>query len=345
MKTKQLVYLAPNALRKTGHDEVYLHCVKSACKNANLEFCAFLPEETELKITPSLHKYFPLTKKYHFFSYTKLFNRFSQKNAVFFIEHISIKDLCHIVFATILSWKKASIFLLMRRDYSTSALKEFFLVNLLKLLQVSSKLTLLTDSSLIFHYFQEKKLPPKTVMPIPHIPQVAPQITPRTKIRAWWPGPPREAKGKQLIESLAKKLPNDHFELLLSEECGIENATHLPKHLPRKKYEETLASIDAVLLPYDPVVYRSGTSGILVEAVCAGKMPFVRSGSWLAFEVESNNLSELILDWNSDSIIDEIIQKINSNEIQSKLQKMKDVYQSFHTRENFNQILQSSFAR
>jgi glycosyltransferase involved in cell wall biosynthesis len=52
-----------------------------------------------------------------------------------------------------------------------------------------------------------------------------------------------------------------------------------------ERYWELLAASDALLLPYDPEVYRVRSSRILVEAVGMGKPVLVTAGSWLDAEL------------------------------------------------------------
>ncbi|MEM7243899.1 MAG: glycosyltransferase [Acidobacteriota bacterium] len=49
-------------------------------------------------------------------------------------------------------------------------------------------------------------------------------------------------------------------------------------------YRDLLAASDIVVLPYDAERYRRRSSGVLVEALSAGKVPVVPAGTWLAQE-------------------------------------------------------------
>ena len=63
---------------------------------------------------------------------------------------------------------------------------------------------------------------------------------------------------------------------------GIRLLTH---NLKPDEYYEILARADIVVLPYDPELYSRRSSGVLNEAVIAGKVTVVPKGSWLASQV------------------------------------------------------------
>ena len=54
-------------------------------------------------------------------------------------------------------------------------------------------------------------------------------------------------------------------------------------------YQDELAAADIVLLPYDADRYRLRSSGILVEAMAAGKPVVTTAGSWMAGEVDASH--------------------------------------------------------
>jgi glycosyltransferase involved in cell wall biosynthesis len=56
------------------------------------------------------------------------------------------------------------------------------------------------------------------------------------------------------------------------------------------RYYQLLASADIVVLPYDPENYQR-TSGVLTEALAAGKLVVVPAGSWLAEQVDESRAS------------------------------------------------------
>ncbi|CAO3363669.1 glycosyltransferase [Azospirillum palustre] len=59
--------------------------------------------------------------------------------------------------------------------------------------------------------------------------------------------------------------------------------------LPTADYYRRLQACDAVLIPYDPDSYAERSSGILVEALVAGKPVIVPEGSWMAGQVSAEH--------------------------------------------------------
>src|SRR5262249_19255299 len=51
------------------------------------------------------------------------------------------------------------------------------------------------------------------------------------------------------------------------------------------EYFEILAQSDIVLIPYSPQRYRYRSSGVLIEAMAAGKVVVTSAGSWMATQV------------------------------------------------------------
>ena len=119
--------------------------------------------------------------------------------------------------------------------------------------------------------------------------------------------------------------------------------------LSREEYLTWLLGSDIILLPYDPIIYRMATSGIFVEAVCAGKIPLVKKGSWLAHELIKFDLTELIVDWENPLFFSHLTFLIKSVKIREKLEIMQLTYQQFHSVESFSmkmhEIMQSSLKK
>jgi len=111
--------------------------------------------------------------------------------------------------------------------------------------------------------------------------------------------------------------------------------------LKREEYVAQLAKSDIILLPYDPVAYYARTSGLFVEAICAGKVVFTREGSWLAHELHRYDLHELITDFAS---LEHMISIAQDAEVLKKLARMQQAYQKFHSVENFAQTISAILA-
>src|SRR3989344_6122135 len=88
---------------------------------------------------------------------------------------------------------------------------------------------------------------------------------------------------------------------------------------------------DIILLPYDPSIYRSGTSGVFVEAIIAGKIPVVKEGSWLSYELKRFSLEELVIDWEKKNLYEYFCSLPKNKEVLQKLEKMRIEYRKFHS--------------
>ena len=56
--------------------------------------------------------------------------------------------------------------------------------------------------------------------------------------------------------------------------------------VPPEDYYAELAAADLVVLPYDAEVYRDRSSGILAEALAAGKPVVVPAHTWMADQID-----------------------------------------------------------
>ena len=62
--------------------------------------------------------------------------------------------------------------------------------------------------------------------------------------------------------------------------------------LSSSEFQSLLEAADIILLPYQPQAYRSRSSGILVQALAAGKVVVVPSGTWLSSETAGKGAVE-----------------------------------------------------
>lgn len=65
------------------------------------------------------------------------------------------------------------------------------------------------------------------------------------------------------------------------------------ERLPAAEYVEALFQTGIVILPYDPAEYRYGSSGVFVDALKAGCVAVVPSGTWMAREAARNGLARV----------------------------------------------------
>jgi hypothetical protein len=207
--------------------------------------------------------------------------------------------------------------------------------------QIVPDVQLLTDSELLSTSLAHTFGKSVSVVPIPHaaIPRTEP-FSKRVDERVfWWPGLPGIHKGWDVIRHLASSRYSQHIPLrlvaakssLLEATPGGPDIALVEDILTREAYVRWFATSDLILLPYDADVYREQTSGIFTECVCAGKLPAVMGGTWMAYELHKYNLQELIVDWHSDALIDKLLSLVEDQNTAHKLAVMQQAYRSFHS--------------
>ncbi|MCC7359397.1 MAG: hypothetical protein IT317_07965 [Anaerolineales bacterium] len=188
---------------------------------------------------------------------------------------------------------------------------------------------------------------PAHLLPIPNVvlpdEPVSPPAWASTPERAgklvcWWPGVPAVDKGLALIERLTTLASPAARELVVVADqraglsphpggCGVHL---LADHLSRAEYAGWLATMDVALLPYAPSAYANRTSGVLADAVCMGKLPVVRDGTWLARELRRYALEALIVDWDDPDLPQTLISLAQDAAVRAQLERMSADYLAFH---------------
>ncbi len=101
----------------------------------------------------------------------------------------------------------------------------------------------------------------------------------------------RNKKYKFVISSYLDKatekqnVQNYREKVLKLQKIYPENIEVFSEPLTMEQYNNALKSSDIILLLYDPKIYSTCFSGILLEAFTYGKPVIVRSGTWLAQQV------------------------------------------------------------
>lgn len=198
-----------------------------------------------------------------------------------------------------------------------------------------------TDSESISHALAARYGLRTQLLPIPHLIDPGPirYAAPKGQraIRLWFPGEPREEKGLSVIRKLTKTLMQSALgcTLVLDERIIQPSSTNrsiatLPGPLTAEAYARELSECDAVLLPYDAERYRQATSGIFIEAVAAGKMPFVTRGTWMADELIRYELGDLTFTWEDDQPFSKFAELFASPALQSNLSRMSEDVRRLH---------------
>lgn len=320
--------LVPGLKSIQGHEFSYHQAVEESAKLNGYHFQAFIAKDAQVT---------PPTKGWNF--YFKAFFRDccsllrkQNEETIFFLESFNLKKLALFTLSLLLFAKKnTQVWILFRYGLPYVYAKgkiHLFLCDLLTY-KLKRRFKILTDSEKIADTFRR----PVTVMPIPHTKDFISDPAVEKKI-FWWPGEPREAKGLKEMQKLAH-----HREAFLVEIIAAKSS-HLPvrlieDQLSAQDYREWMSKSSVILLPYDEKVYRYSTSGILIEAITAGKMPLVKKGTWLSDVLIKNDLSELVIDFDRPDFFSASLALLADKGVQHKLQTLQKTYKHYHSVENY----------
>lgn len=237
--------------------------------------------------------------------------------------------------------KLKKILVYYRIDITKNIIKKFlfqfccFLLN-----RSSNELNVLTDNKNLNTLFQKTYTYKSKVLPIPHILNNKRNKRKKNnnKFSLWIPGPFRRDKGIRNTISIVKEISANHkFTIKINQGYKKyfikkkQNITFTQSNLNQKEYTETLVNSDVILIPYDHKSYKYRTSGIFLEAISANRLTLVSANTWMADELEKNNLKLLIVkDWSNSNFL-ELIEKASfDRKIIQSLKNMQKKYLKIH---------------
>lgn len=173
------------------------------------------------------------------------------------------------------------------------------------------RIALWTDTEELANDYRKLSSYPFGVLPIPfnHTLIENRQQPGNPPLKCLYLGDVREEKGFHLLPELIHLLNDGPSVQFLIQATGIHPAAATPvllaalaeletfdshqvqligrdvSFLPRKRYYEMLRDSDIVLCLYDAKIYRARSSGIMTEALAAGKPVIVPAGTWLAHQL------------------------------------------------------------
>ena len=372
---KLLVSIIFQDHKQIGHDIEYNICVGKAAESMGISHTVILPKIW--KGDPLIpENWLPLlnTGKGRFRGHlTQIINKTvmtarslqaiinerilsTRRDVIFFIESFTLSYLISFYLAMyLLRSKKLKLVILIRWNIIQDK-RGFFLKHLMKKIIAShgeGSLTLVTDSDLIQEAIQEHMKVPCTVLPIPHTEicytkeNAIATCKKNEHIVCWWPGIPRRIKGLGVIAKLLREKSEyaSRFKIVaaksshLTRTAGGAELELLDDYIERSAYQQQLIRSDIILTPYDKI-YIHGTSGIFVEAVVAGKMPFTTEGTWMAYELGRFGLDQLVLDWSKKNIMETMYHRYEDLTIREKLESMSYSYRNKHNLTNFSEALE-----
>lgn len=278
-----------------------------------------------------------------------------QGTVILFIESFTVSVLCALLFLLLSPAARNVHFFILYR-YSPAQMKwrkhfyRFFNKIMTRRLG-DARFRIITDSDLLAksqtRFFRQKSV----LVPVPHMDIRYGRPFPKQngEIILWWPGPPRPAKGWDVVKRLATSTEESasRFKLVAAKSSGIKavpggvQVELVEDHLSLADYKRWLATCDVVLLPYDAAVYGESTSGIFIEVISAGKLPIVSPGTWMAYELEKFGLAELVVNWDNAGLAAFIWQmhSLKRTELIGKLGDLRRHYLTFHNEKRFAEIV------
>lgn len=346
MSIDLLIAIMPKMTDLGSHYVSYHSCLQDAFLHAGIPskvvvplFCKadHLPETWEKSFDP----YAEINPYLH------LFQPSLGKKRIYFLDSYDTQELIDFIsaFQTAASIHDQAWFIL-RYDILDFDLHILLHSDLLRSLhmQFGSRIQFLTDTCLIQKDAEEKLGAPVKLLPIPHTftPLHPPEKEP---IICWWPGKPRPDKGLDVIQRILQiSSPNN-----LLVRCGFTpeidlasvraSINFLPNILTQEDYCKTMSSVHALLLPYQKERYAYSSSGIFIEGVVAGKMPFVTDGTWLSYELERFGLDALAIEWRDPDLWHRILELYRDHKLQMRLQEMQAEYRIYHSTQNYSRVI------
>lgn len=347
-KMRWFCSILPDLEDEAGHSYEYTICVAKAVQEHGWKHSAWVSENCKIGNLPERWEK-NLRKSWLFWDYFQAIRRLPQNIClIFFFENAGLKNAVLFCLALLLLRRKASLWLMHRYAPIQMRGKGRFHAWFLMLFAKKMNIELFTDSELLLLQQQKRFGKGVHLLPIPHAPTPVEKRIQGEWITCWWPGGQiRPAKGLSYIREISKALKNGQTNIRLivaakAQSVGVEPSDRvlfIEDELSRKDYERWMSSACIVLLPYDPSVYHSGTSGIFVEAVVASAMPIVREGTWMAHELRKYGLQELIIDWEGNGVLNQLGALYANPRLHEKLALMQSAYQEHHSLANFSRSL------
>ena len=121
---------------------------------------------------------------------------------------------------------------------------------------------------------------------------------------------------------------------------GLPGLEIVERRLSEQEYISMLESADVIVLPYHLDKYHDRTSGILCEALVAGKPVLATEDSWMSSELTRAGLGWLVPERNVDALAQAICRAVREYEVEArKSLRLAPQYRAKFSAENFIQNL------
>ncbi|MGD9647924.1 MAG: glycosyltransferase [Pirellulales bacterium] len=226
--------------------------------------------------------------------------------------------------------------------------------------------TLLTDSEQLQHEYGELTDLPLHVLPIPHarlIDDRAPGAPELVRTMTYL-GNARSTKGFQYLPFVIEELhetftsgewvaefqANVMFDYDEESQLALTRMRSLPvrlheHELTEAEYAGLLARSSLVVIPYQQLYYYAQTSGVLSEAMAAGKPVVAPRGTWMADQVKRHGVGTLFLPGDRVSLVDAVREAIwRIDELEAASLQARDQWLKTHNSKQFLESLLNSLA-
>lgn len=345
-----------------GHNLVYHYAIKSVADALGWDYQGWMPKNAPFEplsefIFKKLNTFnrpaSPFSKIKNIFQniapFCKLLGQKRGGKKILLLEHFSICELISLWFASLFAksaLQNTELWLIHRYPpeqgmYNGRPYK--ILHHCLAWRLGKNQLKLLTDSSLLAEKQSQFYGLPVHVLPIPHTQFIRSCRIEKVpgKLYCWWGTSVRSERGVEEILFLASLLQKgeSNLVLILPESLkreSLKNHIHwIADGLDRAEYDAWILSSDITLLPYQMHLYRERTSGVFVESVVAGSIPFVTRGTWMGYELNRFGLMDLSVDWRRPDLLNHIANVCNNPDVLSQLKRLQEDYVKTHSQENF----------
>jgi glycosyltransferase involved in cell wall biosynthesis len=228
----------------------------------------------------------------------------------------------------------------------------------LRLLERFPSVRLVTDSTRLADEYARLTRLPIDVLPIPHTAVQTSAAASTGTPTAVFLGGARSEKGFDVLVEAARQLRNDPIRLIVqcplddpadgaaaaarAELDGLEGNTVrlIREQLDSNQYYQLLDAADIVVIPYREKNYRARTSGILVEALAAGKPVVVTKGTWMADQVLPSVVGLTFDDGNAGDLRRAILELASSlDEYRRRACKHREQWLNFHNPSRLAEML------
>lgn len=220
---------------------------------------------------------------------------------------------------------------------------------------VEKQLRLVTDSAALVNAYKLVTPLPVHLLPIPHtaLTPVSPPL--KTAPLMTYLGNARATKGfhylPHLVQALKPELARGAWaaefqanvmsgrdsdsilavKLLRRQPVALHEA-----ELPIEDYNSLLLRSSLVLLPYQLLHYYAQTSGVLCEALAAGKPVVVPRGTWMAQQIEGRGVGETFLPGDRESFVEATKKAMGDiDRLRENAEAFRAEWASYHNPANF----------